>query len=125
MVVLLILGCGASYDASTGLEPTKVLDLNEGFDFSVTVEKGEVLALDLRAPAAEGYRLVGASFDPAVLRLARYVERGEGGRQARYLFTAKENGLTDVLIKMQSGEGGNVEIFKRISVNVGSRRGLF
>jgi hypothetical protein len=125
MVVLLVLGCGASYDASTGLEPTKILDLNDGFDFSVTIEKGEVLALDLRAPAAEGYRLEGASFDPAVLRLERYVERGEGGRQARYLFTAMENGLTDVLIKMRSAEGRRTEIFKRVSVNVGSRSGLF
>ncbi|MFH1912679.1 MAG: hypothetical protein ABIK45_00175 [Pseudomonadota bacterium] len=89
----------------------------------MTVEKSEVLALDLRMPTRSGYSLVGASFDPAVLRLDRYLEH-DGGN-ARYLFTAMENGLTDVLIKMEPGGGGDTEVFKRVSVTVGKRSTLF
>ncbi|WP_285905411.1 hypothetical protein [Pseudodesulfovibrio pelocollis] len=123
MFILLAAGCGASYDPATGLAPTRILDLRDGFDFSVTVEKNEVLALDLRMPARSGHSLVGASFDPAVLRLDRYLER-DGGN-ARYLFTAMENGLTDVLIKMEPEGGGDAEVYKRVSVTVGKRSTLF
>jgi len=123
MIVLLIAGCGASYDASTGLSPVRILDLSDGFDFAATIERGEVLALDLNQPVRSGHTLVGASFDPAVLRLERYLERD--GASARYLFTGMENGLTDVLIKMEPREGGEAVVYKRISVTVGGRSTLF
>ncbi|WP_155932586.1 hypothetical protein [Pseudodesulfovibrio alkaliphilus] len=82
-----------------------------------------MLALDLPKPLRSGHTLVGASFDPTVLRLERYLERDGGS--ARYLFTGMENGMTDVLIKMQPREGGDVVVYKRVSITVGGRSGLF
>jgi hypothetical protein len=72
-----------------------------------------------------GHTLTGAAFDPGVLRLDHYLEYDEGGRRARYMFTTLENGLTDVLIKMEPAGGGDAQVYKRVSVNVGSGTSLF
>lgn len=124
LVVLFVAGCGASYGPITRPAPSKILELDDGFDFSVTIEKGKVLALVMRQPR-NGHTLTGAAFDPGVLRLDHYLEYDEGGRRARYMFTTLENGLTDVLIKMEPAGGGNAQVYKRVSVNVGTGTGLF
>jgi hypothetical protein len=125
VVVLVFSGCGASSSVNGGFDPAQTLDLDGGYEFTVSIEKGEVLALDMPVPSKGKYIIVGASFDPAILRLERYLEYGAAQRRARYLFTAQENGSTDVLVKMQPKGGGNVDVYKRVTVGVGSSSTLF
>jgi hypothetical protein len=119
-LVLLMAGCGVFSGAKDGLAPTELLVLDSDFELSATIAKGDVLGLDMPIPVKSGHEIVGASFDPAVLRLEQYIEYIEDGRRARYLFTARESGTVDILIKMEPAGGGPVEIYKRVTVNVSS-----
>ena len=124
--ILLFAGCGASVGVDTGIEPTKTLDLDGEFEFSQSLEKGDVLGLDMRLPVKSGYRIVGAAFDPSMFRLEHYLEYSDDGEaRAEYLFTLLADGASDILIKMQPMGGGNVEIFKRVGVIIGQDDGLF
>ena len=110
----------------TGIEPTKTLDLDGEFEFSQSLEKGDVLGLDMRLPVKSGYRIVGAAFDPSMFRLEHYLEYNDDGvPRAEYLFTLLADGASDILIKMQPIAGGNVEIYKRVGVIIGKDDGLF
>jgi hypothetical protein len=119
-LVLLMVGCGVFSGDKDGLAPTEILVLDSDFELSATIVKGDVLALDMPIPVKSGHEIVGASFDPAVLRLEQYLEYADDGRRARYLFTAIESGTVDILIKMEPAGGGAVEIYKRVTVNVSS-----
>jgi len=124
--ILFLVGCGASYSVDTGVEPTEMLVLDGDFEFSETIEKGEVIALDMRLPIKSGYVIIGASFDPEILKLEHYIEyTGDEEPRARYMFTALADGMSDVLVKMQPKGGGDVEVFKRISINIGEKNSLF
>ena len=125
MFILFMWGCGASFDADGGVEPTETLVVDGGFEFAETIEKGEILALDMRVPVKSGYVVVGASFDPEVLRLEHFLTYDDGEPRARYLFMALANGTSDILVKMQPVGGGQVELYKRVTVNVGDNDTLF
>ena len=126
IIVLLFAGCGASVGVDSGVEPTETLDLDGEFEFSVSLEKGDVLGLDMRLPVKSGYKVVGASFDPSMFRLEHYLEYGDDGEpRAEYLFTMLADGASDILVKMQPVTGGDVEIYKRVGVIVGEDDGLF
>ncbi|MDD3311802.1 hypothetical protein [Pseudodesulfovibrio sp.] len=102
------------------------LALDDGFEFSAAVDKGDVLGLDMPQPSQPGYRIEGAAFDPTVFRLDHFLTYDrDGAPRAQYMFTVLEDGASDILIKMRNGESGPVELFKRVSVNVGGNRGLF
>ena len=125
MILLFLWGCGASLGVDSGIETTKVLFLDDGFELSVPIQKDDVLGLDLRLPGSGGYRVVGAAFDPAMFSLLNYIEYSDDGvARARYLFKVLENGTSDILVKMRSGEGP-VEIYKRVTVNVAEPTGFF
>ncbi|MEF2232433.1 MAG: hypothetical protein V3571_15980 [Pseudodesulfovibrio sp.] len=125
MLLLVLWGCGASSGVVSGIEPTKTLSLDDGYEISVSAEKGDVLALDMRLPASGGYRVVGAAFDPAMFTLLNYQEYSEDGHaRTRYLFKVLENGTSDILVKMRSGDGP-VEVYKRITINVAEPAGFF
>ncbi len=119
-------GCGIFSGSTAGVEPTKTLDLDDGFDHSESVEKRDVLGLDMRIPEKSGYRVIGASFDPSMFQLERFLKYVEDGQpRAQYLFIVLADGTSDILIKMEPVEGGSVEIYKRVTVNVGEGGGLF
>lgn len=125
-VILLSMGCGVFSSVESGVEPTEVLILDGGYEFAETIEKGEILALDMREPVKSGYEIIGASFDPAVLNLVQFLNiQSEKGPRVQYMFKAMADGMTDVLIKMKPTSGGDAEVYKRISVNVGNDDRLF
>lgn len=124
--ILSLAGCGASLSGDGGVEPTEVLDLDGQYESKVSIEKEEIVALDVRIPKKSGYDLVGASFDPEVLQLVHYLTYEDDGQpRAQYMFQAMEDGGTTVLIKMQPLGGGNVEVYKQVVVTIGTDRGLF
>jgi len=123
MLLLLLWGCGASLGVDPGIEPTKTFSLDDGFELAVSIEKGAVLGLDMRLPVSGGYKVVGTAFDPAMFTLLNYLEY-EGGKRAQYVFKVLENGTSDILVKMRSGDGP-VEVYKRITVNVAEPKGFF
>lgn len=126
MVVLVLAGCGASLGVESGVEPTETLVLDDDFELAMTVQKGDIVGLDMRVPSKAGYRIVGASFDPALFRLEHFLEYvDDGERRAQYMFKALANGSTDVLVKMEPKDGGAMEIYKRITINVGKDDSLF
>ena len=54
----------------------------------LAVEKGEVFGVDVPHPTDGTYVITGASFDPALFRMERYLEYEDGGEpRVRYLFT--------------------------------------
>ena len=125
MILLFLWGCGASLGVDSGIEPTKVLFMDDGFELSVSAQKENVLGLDMRLPTSGGYRVVGAAFDPAMFSLLNYIEYSDDGvARARYLFKVLENGTSDILVKMRSGEGP-VEVYKRVTVNAAEPKGFF
>ena len=125
MILLILWGCGASLGVDSGIEPSKVLSLDDAFESSVSAVKGDVLGLDLRLPVSGGYRVVGAAFDPGMVSLLNYQEYSDDGvARAQYLFKVLENGTSDILVKMRSGDGP-VEIYKRVTVNVAEPEGFF
>ena len=120
IIILFFAGCGASVGVDSGIEPTETLDLDGEFESSMSLEKGDVIGLDMRLPVKSGYRIVGAAFDPSLLRLEHYLEYDDDGEaRAEYLFSLLADGASDILIKMQPMAGGDVEIYKRVSVIIG------
>jgi len=126
ILVLFLCGCGASLGVDSGVEPTTTVALDDNFEFSVDAEKGDVLGLDMPQPNQVGYHIEGAAFDPTVFRLDHFLNYDrDGSRRVQYMFTVLENGVSDILIKMRNGTEGRVELFKRVTVNVGGDHGLF
>lgn len=126
MVILFVAGCGASSALDGGFDPTDTLMLDGDYESNISIEKGDTLALDVLIPLAKGYKIVGASFDPSMLRLEHYLEYDDdGATRARYMFTALMDGASDILIKMEPLSGGDVDIYKQISVKIGGDSGLF
>ncbi|WP_319467462.1 hypothetical protein [uncultured Pseudodesulfovibrio sp.] len=118
-VVLLMAGCGVFSSVSGELEPSETLNLDEQFEFSEVLENRENIALDMRVPIKSGYEIVGASFDPDMLRLDNFFEYDDDGqRRVKYIYTAIAIGSSDVLVKMQPVGGGNIEIYKRVTISV-------
>ena len=126
LFVLLLSGCGATLSGDSGIEPTEILDLDDEAEAKITIDKTEVVALDMRVPKKSGYKLVGASFDPEILQMVHYLEYDDDGQpRTQYMFQAVAKGSTTVLVKMQPEGGGDVEVYKQITVNVGQNNGLF
>lgn len=124
--VLFLHGCFASSDVNGGFDPGETLWLDDDFSEALSIEKDETFALDVRVPEKKGYRLVGASFDPTMLRLEHYLTYDDDGEpRARYIFTALGNGTSDVLVKMEPVSGGDPEVYRMVSVNVSEDDGLF
>jgi len=118
-VVLLMAGCGVFSSVDGELEPSEILSLDGQFEFSEVLEYRENIALDVRVPVKSGYEIVGASFDPDMLRLDNFFEYDDGGeRRVKYIFTAIAAGASDVLVKMQPVGGGDIEIYKRVTISV-------
>jgi len=94
--------------------------LDGEFEYVEKIEKGKVIAFDMNTPAASGFQVIGASFDPDILKLEGFLEYERDGKErVQYDFRARENGSTDVLIKMKPRVGGGAEVYKRITVFVG------
>jgi hypothetical protein len=109
-----------------GLSPVETIVLDDQYSAALTVEKNEVFALDVLRPEAKGYRITGAAFDPEMLRMERYLEYDDDGEpRARYLFTALQEGATDVLIRMAPAGGGDVTTYRQVGVTIGSGGGWF
>ncbi|MGE4421153.1 MAG: hypothetical protein AB7D39_02545 [Pseudodesulfovibrio sp.] len=90
------------------------------------MEKNQVFAMDVLRPTAKGYYITGAAFDPEMLRMERYLEYDDDGEpRARYLFTALQEGSTDVLVRMTPVAGGDVVTYRQVTVTIGSGGGLF
>lgn len=119
-IILLLCGCGVFSSDTSGLEPNETLTLDDDFEMAATIGKGELISLDMREPVKSGYVIVGTSFDPEVLSLVHYLQYDDDGdRRVQYIFKAAGDGGTDVLIKMEPSGGGQIEIYKRVTVNIG------
>lgn len=124
-IVLFCAGCGASYSMQDGVEPNIILNFDDGFEMSETIEKDEYVALTMRSPEKKGHMIIGASFDPDILSLVRFHDYEEDGEERKaYLFRAVQNGLTDVVVKMRSEATGITEVYKRARIKVGERSGF-
>lgn len=124
--ILLIWGCSASSGVNGGFEPDETLYLDEEFSTSFSIGKGEVFALDVVVPTEKGVKLVGASFDPVMMRLDHYLEYAEDGvSRVRYIFTALAVGVSDILIKMEPDSGGDPQVYRMVSANVEDDEGFF
>jgi len=119
IIIFVLPGCGLFTGEIGGISPDKVIILDDVYDPSVTIGKGEYIAVDMYEPSASNYRIVGAFFDPTMLDLVSYVRQEEQTPQrVQYLFKTLENGSTTILIKMEPISGGTVEVYKSVSVNV-------
>lgn len=126
MLVLPCVGCSGVSSVDAGLDVSEVAVLDDDYLTEVGVEKGESFALDVIVPLKKGYTITGALFDPGMLRMERHIEYHEDGvKRMRYLFTATGDGTCDVLIKMTPLEGGQSDVFRKVSVMVGESKGLF
>jgi hypothetical protein len=124
--VLVLSACSGSSSVNGGLSPVETIVLDDQYSAALTVEKNEVFALDVLRPEAKGYRITGAAFDPEMLRMERYLEYDDDGEpRARYLFTALQEGATDVLIRMAPAGGGDVTTYRQVGVTIGSGGGWF
>lgn len=125
-IVLLCAGCGASLNVENGIDPNIVLKFDNEFELMETVEKGWLIGLTMRSPKKSGYSIIGASFDPDILKLVRFYDYEEDGeRRKAYVLEGVRDGLSDVLVKMKSETTGTVEIYKRAQIKVGERDGFF
>lgn len=125
--VLFALGCGASYSNGGGVEPTETLDMDGDFELSVKIDREDILGVDMREPFKSGYKIVGASFDPDILSMVHFLQyTDDGDQRVQYMFQPEVDGTTDILFKMEplSG-GGEAEIYKRVTVNVGVNDSIF
>ena len=124
--ILFALGCGASFSGEGGVEPTEILDMDGEFELSVKIEKGDILGVVMKEPLKSGYKLIGASFDPAVINLIHFLPFDDAGlRRVQYMFQPEADGTTDILFKMEPIAGGDIEVFKRVTVNVGTDDSIF
>ena len=126
MFILLAMGCGAIFSGDGGVEPSETLVMDDDYELSVKIEKDDILGVDMHAPTKSGRKLIGASFDPEVITLIHYLEYDEDGvRRVQYMFRPVADGTTDILFKMEPLAGGDMEIFKRVTVNVGIVDSIF
>lgn len=126
MIVLAFLGCSAGSSVETGISPSTTLTLDEQYETIVHASRGDVLAFDMAVPVDKGYVLSGASFDPNMLRMERYVEYQDSGTpRAHYLFTVLTEGASDVLVKMAPVAGGESEIYRQVTVTTAKSDGWF
>ena len=126
MIVLFFAGCGASSSVNGDFDPVETMELDGEYESNVSVEIGEIFALDMFIPLSKGYTIIGASFDPSMFKLEHYLEYDDDGTpRARYLFMVLADGASDILIKMEPLSGGDVVVYKQIGVMVGGDRGLF
>lgn len=124
--ILVLAACSASSSVDGGFEPAETVFLDGEYEYTTSVEQGEVVALDVLIPSQKGYKVVGASFDPDMLRLDHYLEYDDDGtRRARYIFTPIAEGTNDVLVKMTPLSGGDIEIYKQVTIHVVKDEGLF
>nr|WP_321257617.1 hypothetical protein [uncultured Pseudodesulfovibrio sp.] len=127
VVCLFVLtACFSSSSVETGLNPAELIEIDDDYSTNVTLERGEVLAIDMPNPLVKGYTISGASFDPSMVRMERFLEYSEDGEsRARYLFTLLMEGSSDILIKMEPLQGGTEEVYRQITVGTGENEGLF
>jgi len=127
LVFILLLGaCGASSSINGEFDPSETLFLDDSYEYNSSVDIADVIALDVPVPASKGYVLIGASFDPAMLRLDHYLEyEDDGTTRVRYIFTTLAVGSSDILIKMEKTSGGEPEVYKQVRVAVARNEGLF
>ena len=123
--VLLLGACSGGSSVNGGLSPAETIVLDDDYGNALKVEKNDVFALDLLRPTAKGYRITGAAFDPEMLRMERYLEYDDGEPRARYLFTALEEGATDVLVRMTPEGGGDAVVYRQVTVTVTVGGGWF
>jgi hypothetical protein len=96
MVILVFVGCGVSSSVNGGFEPVEILVLDDDYESTISLNKGEIFALDILIPFAKGYRVIGASFDPSMLRLEHYLEYDDDGSiRTRYMFLTLAEGVSD------------------------------
>ncbi|MBU1041733.1 MAG: hypothetical protein KKF77_11600 [Proteobacteria bacterium] len=114
LLMAALAGC-ASMPQMLGGSGDLTLTLDGEQNHEATLARGQVLSLDMRDPAASGYVLAGASFDPTLLRLDGIVYQ-PGGR-VRYQFSATDKGESDIQIKIKRKEpGSRPDVFKRVHV---------
>ncbi|WFS61246.1 hypothetical protein LF599_11230 [Pseudodesulfovibrio thermohalotolerans] len=119
--VLFLFGCSGFSSVDGGISPVETIVLDDEYGAAVNVEKNDVFALDVSRPSSKGYRISGAAFDPEMLRMERYFEYDDdSGPRARYLFSALEEGATDVLIRMTPEAGGETVVYRQVAVSIGS-----
>ena len=117
-------GCFGGYSDDVGLEVSDVVFLNDDYEAEIAVEKGEAFGVDVPYPADGAYTISGASFDPELFRMERYLEYEEDGEpRIRYLFTAVADGAGDVNVKMRPVSGGSEDIYRTVRVTVGGGSG--
>ena len=113
-------GCFGGYSLDTGLEVSETVFLDDEYAIEVSVEKGEVFALDIPEPVAAGCRVSGAAFDPSMFRLERYLSyEDDGVMRVQYLFTALADGASDVNVKMRPTAGGQEDVYRTVHVVTG------
>lgn len=118
-VVLFLVGCGMFSGANVAVEADEMVFLDSEFETEMNLDLATSVAVDVRLPQKGGYVLVGASFDPDLLRLDHFLEYTDDGEtRARYIFTSIASGATDVLIKMKPASGGDVVIYKRVTITI-------
>ncbi len=124
MFVLFVSGCFGGYSDDAGLDVEEMAFLDNDYETEIQVDKGDVFGLDAARPAKEGITLTGASFDPELFRMERYVEYQEDGAlRVRYLFTALADGAGDVNLKMREAGDRAEAVFRTVRVVVGSDSG--
>lgn len=117
--VLLFSGCGGDYSGDTGFDLSELVYLDSELQAEIILEKGEVFGLDMPDPVVKGHAIIGASFDPTLFRMERYIEYEDDGKpRIRYLFIALACGGSDVVIRMRVA-GGMEGIYRTARVVVG------
>ncbi|WP_264983086.1 hypothetical protein [Pseudodesulfovibrio portus] len=102
-----------------------VVFLDDDYEAEIAVEKGEAFGVDVPYPVDGVYVLTGASFDPALFRMERYLEYEDGGEpRVRYLFTGLADGAGDVNVKMRPAAGGPEDVYRTVRVLVGGSSGI-
>jgi hypothetical protein len=124
--ILVLSACSGTSSVNGGLSPAETTVLDEDYSTTLRVEKNDVFALDVLRPTAKGFHITGAAFDPVMLRMERYLEYDDDGEpRARYLFTALQEGVTDVLVRMTPDAGGDAITYRQVTVTIGSGGGWF
>lgn len=124
--ILVLAGCFGGPSVESGIELEELVELNGEEIAEVFVEKGETFGMDMRDPSNEGGMILGASFDPTMLRMERYLAYEDDGlSRVQYIFTAIADGASEVVVKMKKTNSSVTEVYKRVIVKVGDDSGLF
>lgn len=119
IILLMFQGCYGGYSPDTGLDVSEIVYLDGEYETGVSVERGAVFGLDVAEPLASGYQVSGAAFDPAMVRMERYLSYDDDGTpRVRYLFTALAVGASDVNVKMRPAAGGPEDVYRTAHVVV-------